>query len=112
MEEKEFEKHWQANRQHLLAKDPEWKALQESYKMQNGADWLLFAIPAVAGVASFNYIPVERELLKWIVCALITIVCFALCVLVKSLTSGINSADEIERRVKEDYRKTLKEQEE
>ena len=107
MEDKKFEELWQKNKMLLLREDKEWQQLQDSFKMSSGADWLLFAIPAVAGIASFNYIPLEKELLKWIVSAIITILCFVGCVFVKSLTTPVKSADEIEKRVKADYRKRL-----
>jgi hypothetical protein len=42
-----------------------------------------------------------------IISVAITIVCFAICVWIKTLVSGTKTADEIERRVKEEYRKTM-----
>lgn len=107
MNEQEFEKKWRENRHNLLQNDAEWRQLQESYKMSSGADWLLFAIPVVAGIASFNYIPLTSEILKWLVSVAITIVCFALCVWIKALISGTKSADEIERRIKEEFKESM-----
>lgn len=107
MNEQEFEKKWRENRRNLLQNDAEWRQLQESYKMSSGADWLLFAIPVVAGIASFNYIPLTSEILKWLVSVAITIVCFALCVWIKTLISGTKSADEIERRIKEEFKESM-----
>ncbi|MBR0489151.1 MAG: hypothetical protein IJJ68_02985 [Prevotella sp.] len=107
MNEQEFEKIWRENRRNLLQNDAEWRQLQESYKMSSGADWLLFAIPVVAGIASFNYIPLTSEILKWLVSVAITIVCFALCVWIKTLISGTKSADEIERRIKEEFKESM-----
>jgi len=30
------------------------------YKMKSGADWILFGIPVVAGIVSFDYLPIEH----------------------------------------------------
>lgn len=105
MTEQEFEKQWQKHRQQLLQSDAEWQQLQESYKMNSGADWLLFALPVVAGISSFNYIPLTSEVLKWLVSVVITVVCFAVCVWIKAMISGTRSVEEIENRVREAYRK-------
>lgn len=72
-----------------------------------GADLILFGIPVVAGIVSINNVPLQNELLKWIVSAVITIVCFALSVWVKSLITGTVSPDEVEQRLKEAKRREL-----
>ena len=107
MDDEKFEVLWQKNRKSLLSEDREWQQLQQSYKVSSGADMLLFGIPAVAGRVSFNYVPLSGELLKWLVSAVVTVLCFVLCVFVKSLFSPTLSASEIEKRVKTDYRKRL-----
>ncbi len=107
MDDEKFEVLWQKNRKSLLSEDREWQQLQQSYKVSSGADMLLFGIPAVAGIVSFNYVPLSGELLKWIVSAVVTVLCFVLCVFVKSLFSPTLSASEIEKRVKTGYRKRL-----
>ena len=107
MDDEKFEVLWQKNRKSLLSEDREWQQLQQSYKVSSGADMLLFGIPAVAGIVSFNYVPLSGELLKWLVSAVLTVLCFVLCVFVKSLFSPTLSASEIEKRVKTGYRKRL-----
>lgn len=107
MDDEKFEVLWQKNRKSLLNEDREWQQLQQSYKVSSGADMLLFGIPAVAGIVSFSYVPLSGELLKWIVSAVVTVLCFVLCVFVKSLFSPTLSASEIEKRVKTGYRKRL-----
>ncbi len=57
------------------------------YKMKSGADWILFGIPVVAGIVSFDYLPIEHELLKWLASAGITILCFAISVWIKEVIS-------------------------
>lgn len=61
----------------------------------------------VAGIVSINNVPLQNELLKWVVSAVITIVCFALSVWVKSLITGTVSPDEVEQRLKEAKRREL-----
>jgi hypothetical protein len=108
MEEKEFEQLWKKNKEQLLLSDQEYMKAKEEYKMKSGADWLLFAIPVVAGIVSMDYINIERELLKWLVSAGITIITFIICVWVKSLLTDTTSLSEIEERVKQRYRESIK----
>lgn len=84
--------------------DTYWK---ENFKIHSGADLILFGIPVVAGIVSINNVPLQNELLKWIVSAVITIVCFALSVWVKSLITGTVSPDEVEQRLKETKRREM-----
>lgn len=107
MDEKEFEEYWQANREKLLAEDAEYRRVKESFKITSGADWLLYAIPVAAGIAFMNYSGVSNELANWLFSAAITIVCFALCVVVKSVITDAPSVDSIEKRVKKAWHDKL-----
>jgi len=107
MNNKEFEEYWRTNKERLLSEDAEYKELKNSYRMTSGADWLLYAIPVVAGLAFMNYCNVSRELLKWLLSAVVTVVCFVLCVFVKSLITSAPSLDDIEKRVKQQCRERL-----
>ena len=107
MEPTTFEQYWQKNRQRLLNDNPEYREAIEGYKMKSGADWLLFAIPVVAGIVSISYIPIEHELLRWIASIGITVVVFVLCVFVKSLTIPGRPLSEIEADVKRRYFESL-----
>ncbi len=97
----DFETFWKANRERLLAENKEYQQAKNHYKMSSGADWLLFAIPAIVGILSFDHILLESEVLKWLCCAAITIVSFVVCVWIKSMTIGGRSPEEIEREIKE-----------
>lgn len=101
MTEKEFETYWAQNRATILNGDASYKKAKESYKISSGADWLLYAIPVIAGIVFMDWCPITHELLKWLLSAVVTIVCFALCVWVKSLTSGEASPEEVEKRIKQ-----------
>lgn len=91
----------------ILEKNDEYRHAKENFKIHSGADLILFGIPVVAGIVSINNVPLQNELLKWIVSAVITIVCFALSVWVKSLITGTVSPDEVEQRLKEAKRRKL-----
>lgn len=100
-----FEQYWTANRQSLLNSNREYRETIDSYKMHSGADWLLFALPVVAAILVFDWSPFGRELLNWILSALVAIVSFAVCVAVKSWLSGTRPLSEIEEEVKEQARR-------
>lgn len=91
----------------ILEKNDEYRHAKENFKIHSGADLILFGIPVVAGIVSINNVPLQNELLKWIVSAVITIVCFALSVWVKSLITGMVSPDEVEQRLKETKRRKM-----
>ena len=105
MEPTTFEQYWLKNRQRLLNDNQEYREAIEGYKMKSGADWLLFAMPVVAALLVFDWNPFGRELLNWIVSALVSIICFAACVAVKSWLSGGRPISEIEADIKEQARR-------
>ena len=107
MTEKEFEDYWLSERKKVLSESEEYRMAKENFKMSTGADWLLFGIPIVAGIVAMSYFPLTNELLKWLASACVTIVCFALCVWVKSVTTGTGSPDEVEEKLKDKERERL-----
>ncbi len=107
----EFEKYWQQHRDAILSRNRQYQQAREKYKMNSGADWILFAIPAVSGVIAMNNTHVDNELLRWITSAIITFIVFVVCVWVKGLVSGKSSPDEIERRIKEEIKRKMVDEE-
>lgn len=107
MTDREFETYWKENRMTILEKNDEYRHAKENFKIHSGADLILFGIPVVAGIVSINNVPLQNELLKWIVSAVITIACFTLSVWVKSLITGTVSPDEVEQRLKETKRREM-----
>ena len=107
MTDREFDTYWKENRMTILEKNDEYRHAKENFKIHSGADLILFGIPVVAGIVSINNVPLQNELLKWIVSAVITIVCFSLSVWVKSLITGTVSPDEVEQRLKETKRSEM-----
>lgn len=98
----EFEKYWMAHRKQLLSANDEYRRVEDSYKIKSGADLLLFGIPAVVGITFLSVCPMASELLKWLLSAVVTVVCFVVCVWVKSVLSGERSLEEIEREIKDE----------
>ena len=96
----EFESYWQAHKTSILMKDDEYREAVETYRISSGGDWLLFGIPVVAGIVSMQYIPITHEILRWAASILITIVVFAICVYVKSLSNPHRAISDIEADVK------------
>ena len=98
--EKDFETLWKENKKRILEADPEYRKIIDSYKMNSGADWLLFALPAVVAIIILDWNPFQRELVNWLIGAIAAIVTFALCVWIKSIISGNRSLDEVEKEIK------------
>ena len=63
--DEQFERLWYENKHRLLNNDREYREEVERYKMTSGADWLLFGIPAVVGIVSFEMITFESEMMRW-----------------------------------------------
>lgn len=100
----QFEHLWSERRVELLRRDSEYREAAGQFKMTSATDVLLFVIPVVVGIVSIDSLPLQSELLRYLVSALITVAAFVLCVWAKSLLSGgSRSVADIERRVKERY---------
>ena len=108
MTEEEFEAYWKAPRDEILSHSEEYRRAKDNFKMNSGSDLLLFGIPIVAGIVCMNNIPLGNELLKWLASAIVTIVCFALCVWIKSVATGSGSPDEVEQKIKERTRNEMR----
>lgn len=107
MTEKEFEEYWQKHRKEILAKDSNYNHAKEEFKMHNGADFILFGLPVVAGIVFMNCVQFKSEILTWLSSAAVTIVVYVVCVLVKSMITGVGSPDEMEQHIKEQKKKEM-----
>lgn len=101
MTEKEFETYWTQNRDKILSANTDYTQAKDSFKMKSGADWLLYAIPVVMGILFLDNFSYGGELLRWVLSAVVTIVCFVVCVWVKSVTTGSKSPEEVEADIKQ-----------
>ena len=100
MKDEEFERYWLENRKELLMKNQEYREIEESYKMRSGFDWLLWALPLVAGLLTFRIVKIDGELMEWLISTGVIVVIFLICVWAKSAMSGLRSLDEVEKEVK------------
>ena len=108
MDKLEFERYWTENREKIVNANSEYRKVRDSYKSLSGADYLLYAIPVVAGIVFMDSCKfIEQELLKWFAGAVVVIVCFVLCVWVKVLISGNNSPLEVENKIKSQLKEKL-----
>lgn len=98
--EKEFEQLWLKNKKRLLSKDREYQDAIATYGMTSGADWLLFGIPVASGIVCVEVMPIQSEVLRWIVSVAITVVVFAVCVWVKSLSHPHRAIGDIESDIR------------
>lgn len=107
MTEIEFEAYWKANRTTILAHSDEYRRAKEEFKVHSGADLILFGIPVVAGIVTMNSLMIHNELLRWLISAAVTILCFVFSVWIKSMITGTVSPDEVEMRLKEAKKREL-----
>lgn len=104
LENDRFEQYWLQNGKRLLKADSEYTRATGGYKMSSGADWLLFAIPVAVGVVLKDYLPVTNEMLNLLICIVITILCFIVCVWLKTLMIGRPNISAIEAKAKQKAR--------
>ncbi len=113
VEDKEFEEWWDANKQRLLNENEEYRNAVSTYGLSSGADWLLFGIPVATGILCIQNIPIANELLRWLASIIITVIVFAICVYVKSLSNPHRPIGDIEADVKrQSYKRYLMEKKE
>lgn len=109
MTDEQKEELWLKNKTRLLKESTEYQEAIQQFKMKSGADWLLFAIPVVAGIVFMNTVGIKPEWLLWVCTMAVAVIIFAVCVFVKSLSITGKMPTEIEREIKKKYLESLKE---
>ncbi|MBR5687005.1 MAG: hypothetical protein IKX36_03505 [Prevotella sp.] len=109
MTEEQKEELWLKNKTRLLKESTEYQEALQQFKMKSGADWLLFAIPVVAGIVFMNTVGIKPEWLLWVCTVAVAVIVFAVCVFVKCLSITGRMPTEIERDIKKKYLESLKE---
>ena len=104
MMENDFEMLWLQQRKSILKQNREYQEALDGYKMKNGADWLLYAIPVVAGIIVSNLNLLKSELLNFVLACVVALVLFVVTIWIKSLIYGVPNLGEIEERIKEQCR--------
>ena len=104
MTDKQFDKFWADNRQKFLQQNTQYREASEKYGSSPVRNFLTMAIPIAAGIMVVEHSGIEHEILKWVVSAVVTVVCFVACVWVRQLMTRSKTPSEIE----EDIRRELK----
>lgn len=101
MTEKEFDSYWTAHKTQILNSDSTYQKAKANYKTTGGADLLLYAIPVITGILTMEYCTLHRELLRWLLCAVVVIVSFVVCVWVKSLITDSLPPEAVENKIRQ-----------
>lgn len=101
MTEKEFDSYWSTHKTQILNSDNTYQKAKADYKTTSGADLLLYAIPVVAGILTMEYCALESEILRWLLCAIVVIVCFVVCVWAKSLITDSQPPEAVENKIRQ-----------
>ncbi len=101
MTEKEFDTYWSAHKTQILNSDNTYQKAKSDYSTTGGADLLLYAVPVVAGILTMEYCTLDRELLRWLLCAGVVIISFVVCVWVKSLITDSQPPEAVEKQIRQ-----------
>ena len=100
---KEFEEYWKKHEQQFITRAPQ--VLQDERKnngkMNTAGDWLLFAIPFIAGIGFMNTKLISNEMVNLIVGLVIVVICFALEMLIRPYVTGKRSIADIDQDIKD-----------
>lgn len=101
MTEIEFDTYWTSHKTQILNANADYQKAKSDYGTTGGADLLLYAVPVVTGILAMEYCPLERELLRWLLCAGVVIACFVVCVWVKSLVTDSQPPEAVENKIRQ-----------
>lgn len=107
MTDEEFERKWQADRKKVLANDYEYQRIQNGYRKGSVINWIVIIGGAVVGSSLPDFLPIENNILKWVIAIVAGIAVIAIGLWIESLFISPKTAGEVEKEVKERYRKTL-----
>lgn len=107
MTDEEFEKKWESERSSVLANDDEYQRIVKGYRLGSVVNWIIIIGGAVVGSSLPDFLPIESAVLKWLVAIAAGIVVIAVGLWIRSMSISTKTAEEVEREVKERYRRTL-----
>lgn len=107
MTNEEFEKLWAENREQVLAHDEEYQRIVKGYKQGGAVNWIIIIGGAVVGSSLPDFLPIGNTVLKWVLAIMAGILAIAVGLWIRSLFISPKTAGEVEREVKERYRRTL-----
>lgn len=106
MTDEEFERKWQENKDAVLANDEEYQKVKRGYEKTGIVDWIIYIGGIVLGDAVGSLLVVSG-IVRGIIDIVAAIVFIIIGLWMKSLFISRNTAEEIEQKVKERYRRTL-----
>lgn len=108
MTDEEFEQLWQKNRDQVLAHDDEYQRIVNGYKRGSTINWIIIIGGAVVGSSLPDFLPIQSNVLKWIIAIVAGIIVIAVGLWIRSLFISPKTAEEVEKEVKERYRQTVR----
>lgn len=109
MIEKTFEKKWADNRQRLLQEDEEYQRILRSYRKHNWADALVAPAALIGSMEFVAWLGVKSQVLNFVISLVLAIVFFFVFLYFKAVRVSRKTLDEVEQRVKEEYRQKVEE---
>ena len=107
MIEKTFEKKWADNRQRLLQEDEEYQRILRSYRKHNWADALVAPAALIGSMEFVAWLGVKSQVLNFVTSLVLAIVFFFVSLYFKAVRVSRKTLDEVERRIKEEYRQKV-----
>ncbi len=102
---REFEAYWNQNQKRLILNAP--KKLRDEYldstKMSSALDWLCFVIPIGAGISVQSLLPLQSEILSWVIAVVLVIVLFVFMQILKPVLQKKKSTIQVVERIKQYY---------
>lgn len=107
MIEKTFERLWAENRQRLLSEDEEYQRILRSYRKHGWGDWLIFAATIVCCGELMERIGIRSKVLSFGLAIVLAVIFFIFYNYFKAIRVSRKTLEEVENRIKEDYRKQV-----
>lgn len=107
MIEKTIEKKWADNRQRLLQEDEEYQRILRSYRKHNWADALVAPAALIGSMEFVAWLGVKSQVLNFVISLVLAIVFFFVFLYFKAVRVSRKTLDEVERRIKEEYRQKV-----
>lgn len=107
MIEKTFEKKWADNRQRLLQEDEEYQRILRSYRKHNWADTLVAPAALIGSMEFVAWLGVKSQVVNFVIFLVLAIVFFFVFLYFKAVRVSRKTLDEVEQRIKEEYRQKV-----
>lgn len=102
-----FREKWADNRQRLLQEDEEYQRILRSYRKHNWADALVAPAALIGSMEFVAWLGVKSQVLNFVISLVLAIVFFFVFLYFKAVRVSRKTLDEVEQRVKEEYRQKV-----